>query len=193
MSPRPSQRDSKVDLIVSSTTTLIMENGLEAVSMTAIADRSGLSRPAVYQYFPSTQHVLAEVLVNELADFSNELDAHLMAFDDALERVRIWLHFSLTYMSSERHRIIRQVSTEGFPDETRGLLRAMHGHVMTSLISPLTTLGVADATSVAHLLYASVAKAAERIDAGAEFIFEARALEHFAIAGVKANLGSANG
>jgi hypothetical protein len=101
-----------------------------------------------------------------------------------MERVRIWIHYSLAHLASAEHRAIRQISVESLPEESRGMLRAMHGHFMMALTSPVNELGAVDVTATCHLIYASVAEAAKRIDEGSDFTREAAALERFAIAGI---------
>lgn len=41
---------------------LAAEGGYEAVTMTAVADRIGVSRATIYRYFASRDHILAEVM-----------------------------------------------------------------------------------------------------------------------------------
>ena len=183
-------RDNRQDAILDAAQQLIAELGVDAVSMAELAKSTGLSRPAIYQYFASREHVLAELVINEIADLSNVIDEKVAAFPDPMERVRIWIHYSLAHLASAEHRSIRQISISSLPDESRGMLRAMHGHFMMALVSPLTQLGVTDPTATCHLLYASVAAAAERIDAGNDFSREAAALERFAIAGIEGALAT---
>ncbi|MEN9748731.1 MAG: hypothetical protein RLZZ603_1423 [Actinomycetota bacterium] len=187
---RPAIRDSRQVAILEAAQSLIAEGGLEAVGMAALAAATGLSRPAIYQYFASREHVLAELVINEMADLSNVIDAKVADFPEPMEQVRIWLHYSLAHLASAEHRSIRQISVASLPEESRGMLRAMHGHFMTALISPLTELGVSDPVSTCHLLYASVAAAANRIDDGSDFTREASALERFAIAGIEGALST---
>ena len=66
------------------------------------------------------------------------------------------------------------------------MINAMHGHFMFALLSPVREIGVKDVTATAHLIFASVAAAAKRIDEGSEFVREAAALEQFTIAGLVA-------
>jgi hypothetical protein len=87
-------------------------------------------------------------------------------------------------MSSEQHRVISQISLGSLPPESLGMIRAMHGHFMTSLQNPLTKLGVEDALRTGRLIFASVAEAAKRIDGGSAYEFEAASLEKFVIAGI---------
>jgi AcrR family transcriptional regulator len=175
---------AKIDAILKATQHLISTHGVEAVTMPQIAKASNLSRPAVYQYFSSREHILAELVINEIADLSNDLDGHLAGIEDPLEQTRIWIHYSLGYLASAEHRVISQISIRVLPEESRGMLNAMHGHFMTSLIDPLTRLGVDDASRTAQLIFASISEAAKRIDGGSAYEHEAAILERFVIAGI---------
>jgi AcrR family transcriptional regulator len=183
--------DARQQAILSAAVEIIAGAGQDAVSMAALAEKTGLSRPAIYQYFASREHVLGELLINEMADLSNELDRLVADVSDPLERIRIWMHYSLAHLSSAQHRSVREISIENLPEDQRGMLRAMHGYFMMSLITPLNELGVEDSSALCGLIYGSVATAAKRIDAGSEFTVEARALEKFAMAGVEAALEAA--
>jgi AcrR family transcriptional regulator len=175
----PTIRDERQELILAKAQSLIARKGVDAVTMAELAKLTGLSRPAIYQYFASREHVLAELVINEMADLSNVLDEHLAKFDDPAEQVRVWLHYTLV------HRSIRDISIKSLPEESRGMINAMHGHFMSSLINPLVALEIEDATRTCHLIFASVSEAANRIDAGAEFVYEAASLEKFTMAGIK--------
>lgn len=158
--------------------------GVESVSMNSLALKTGLSRPALYQYFASREHILAELLIDELADFSNSIDQQVANHSAPLEQIRVWIHYSLAHMSSREHRSLAQISLRSLPDESRGMIRSMHGHLMTALLSPIAELGIRDAISTAHLIYASVSASAIRISEGSDFAKEAAALEQFALSGI---------
>lgn len=177
-------RDERQDAILAAAQNLIAEHGVEAVTMKQLAETTGLSRPAIYQYFASLEHVLAELVINEIADLSNAIDTHLAKVEEPMEQVRVWIHYALAHLASQDHRAIREISISSLPEESRGMVRAMHGHFMAALISPLSTLGASDVTATCHLIYASVAAAAGRIDEGADYAREAAALEQFTIAGL---------
>jgi len=156
--------------------------------MAHIAERTGLSRPAIYQYFSSSEHVLGELLINDMADLSNEIDRLVAFVDDPMEQVRIWIHYSLAHISSEEHRVVREVSIKNLKEEQRGELMAMHGYFLTALIDPLSNMGSEDPTTLASMIFAAINAAAERITAGKSFVAEASKLERFVMAGVKAAL-----
>ena len=188
MSPAKAVRDERLDLILDSAQGLISSSGVAAVTMAQLAKETGLSRPAIYQYFSSKEDVLAELVINEMADLSNAIDFQMQGIQDPMERIRVWIHYSLAHLASAEHRIIRQISVSSLPQEKRGLLNAMHGHFMTALVSPVAQIGISDVTATCHLIYAAVASAAKRIDEGSAFEREAAALEKFTIAGIKGAL-----
>lgn len=181
---KASLRDARKNLILEAAAHLIADGTPESVSMASLASETGLSRPAIYQYFASREHVLAELVINELADFSNQIDAHLSRIESPTEQIRVWIHYSLAHLASEEHRSIREISIESLPEDSRGMLRAMHGHLMSSLIDPLTKIGSADVSATCHLIYAAISSAATRIADGSPYEREAAALERFTISGI---------
>ena len=179
--------DERQEAILAAAQSLIAQKGVDAVSMADLAKATGLSRPAIYQYFASKDHVLAELVINEMADLSNAIERHIEGLEDPMERIRIWVHYSLAHLASSEHRIIREISIASLPEESRGMINAMHGHFMMALLSPVREIGIRDVTATAHLIFASVAAAAKRIDEGSEFVREAAALEQFTVSGLVAS------
>jgi AcrR family transcriptional regulator len=181
-------RDARQEAILERARDIIAERGVDAVSMSALAAGTGLSRPAIYQYFASKDHVLAELVINEMADLGNALDEHMGSLESPVERIRVWVHYTLAHLASSDHRVIRQISVATLPEASRGMVSAMHGHFMMALVSPVSELGAKNVTATCHLIFASVAAAATRIDEGSQFVREAAALEDFVISGLGASL-----
>lgn len=184
----PSTAEERREIILARALDLIADQGLDGVSMASLARAAGVSRPAIYQYFASREHILGELLINDMADLSNEIDRLLASIDDPLEQIRVWMHYSLTHMASDEHRVVREISAQHLPLEQRGELKAMHGYFMSSLLTPLSHLGVSDPASVCHMIFGVVNSASKRIEQGANFAAEASTLEKFVIAGIEAAL-----
>lgn len=184
----PSIADTRRVAILAAALEIIEDSGVESVSMAQIAEQTGLSRPAIYQYFASREHILGELLINDMADLSNEIDRILATVTSPMEQIRMWIHYSLAHMSSTEHMVVREISMTHLREEDRGEMRAMHGYFMTSLISPLRELGVQDPSPVVSMIFAAVNSAAERIAEGKTFVAEAATLEKFVIAGVESAL-----
>jgi len=180
--------DERRRQILQASLNLVGEHGAEWLTMARIAEKSGFSRPAVYQYFESKEHILGELLIDDMADLSNELDRIVAAVEDPMEQVRIWIHYSLAHLASPNHLVVREISMSQLRQEQRGELMAMHGFFLTTLHSPLVRLGVADPAALSSIIFAAINSAAARIYQGNSFILEAATLEKFVIAGVEAAL-----
>ncbi len=177
-------RDYRQAEILDAALNEIRANGVESLTMSRLAQLTDLSRPAIYQYFSSREHVLAELLIDDLADLVNEIDSYVAQFEDPLERVRVWVHRSLRHLANGDHSIIREISESSLPDESREVVRVLHGQFMMSLISPVRELEITAMDSACHMVYSAVQSAAKRIEAGFDFDSEANAAENFAVAGL---------
>jgi AcrR family transcriptional regulator len=185
---REQTQDIRQKAILDAAIELIAAGGVDSVSMASLAQATRMSRPAIYQYFASKEHVLGELVINEMADLSNEIDRLISKVDDPMECVRIWIHYSLAHLASSEHRIVRQISIDSLPRDQRGMLRAMHGYFMLSLVSSLKDLGALDPGALSGLIFGAVSSASKRIDEGADFSTEAKAVENFVIAGIESSL-----
>jgi AcrR family transcriptional regulator len=179
---------SRRDEILCATLAIIEGDGVDGVTMARVAEQTGLSRPAVYQYFASREHILGELLIDDMADLSNEIDRIVASVDDPMEQIRLWIHYSLAHMASADHLVVREISMIHLREDHRGELMAMHGYFLTTLISPLRELGVEDPSSLVSLIFSAINASAQRIYSGKSFVSEASALEKFVIAGVEGAL-----
>jgi AcrR family transcriptional regulator len=184
----PSIADKRREAILLTSLRLLDAGGIEAISMARIAQETGLSRPAIYQYFSSREKILGELLINDMADLSNEVDRIVAGVENSMEQVRLWIHYSLAHLASKEHRVVREISIKNLRDDQRGELMAMHGMFLTSLISPLKNLGLEDPSALVGMIYASLSSAAERIASGKSFIAEAASVEKFVIAGINSEI-----
>jgi AcrR family transcriptional regulator len=187
---RSATTDTRAQAILAAAMRLISKGGPDAVGMATLAKETGLSRPAIYQYFASSNHVLGELLINSMADLSNELDRLVSGLDDPLEQVRAWVHYCLAYLASGEHQAIQQIAVSSLPAENLGELKAMHGFFMSTLSVPLENLGVTEPHSLCGMIYGSVAAAGNRIAEGGDYVREARSLEVFIEAGIASALDS---
>jgi len=184
MMVRVSQSAVRQEAILRAAALLIQEGGCEAVTMQSVASRTSLSRSAIYQYFASRDHILAELVFDEMADLANELDQIASRVSDPLEQLTAWVQATLSYLTSSSHKVVKQISIDSLPEDQRGLLKAMHGQFMLTLFSPLAKLTPEDPHAVAGFVYSAVVAAAGRIDEGGDFASEAATLERFVVAGV---------
>jgi len=81
---RADRRDALLDAALA----LVAEGDIDRVSMEAVAERAGVSRPLVYKHFANRNELLAAVYQREAAQLHAELSAAVTAADTVVEMFR---------------------------------------------------------------------------------------------------------
>jgi AcrR family transcriptional regulator len=98
--------------ILAAAARLFSERGVVATEMKDIAAAVGLSRTALYRYFPDRDHVFlawAEGLHGEIA---TAVDALLAAHSDPWDRLEAWIAFQVAHVTSDAHAVGNRVMVE---------------------------------------------------------------------------------
>lgn len=130
-----------------------------------VATEVGISRSAVYEYCDSAADLIADVLVDELADWADALELALTGLTDPRERVDAWIRAVLTYVAEGRHALVRAAGAIDLPPTRRAEVQARHRDLVNPLHAALAELDVDDAGRVAAHLWGVVNAAITRIEA----------------------------
>lgn len=106
-----------------------------------IATEVGLSRSAVYEYYSSAADLIADVLVDELADWAEVLRAATAETSDPIEQVEAWVAAVLEYVAGGHHALVRAAGTVDLPATRRAQVQTMHRELIAPLQDALTALG----------------------------------------------------
>jgi AcrR family transcriptional regulator len=182
-------RDIRRAALVDAAAELAREGGGAAITMAAVAERAGLSRTAVYEYFRSSADLVADLVLDELAIWAHELAT---AVESAAEhanadaQVEAWIRAALDYVADGRHALARAVSDVTLPADRRGEVGAMHRLLVDPLVAPLRTTHGDDAERTALFINGLVDAATRRIERGGQAEVEIASAVTFAKAGMKA-------
>jgi AcrR family transcriptional regulator len=83
---------------------LVAERGLAGVSMSALAQRAGISRATLYHYFPDLEQVLLAWVGEEVDSFVAELARELSTLDDPVAQLYRIVDAHVTAFSGAEHR-----------------------------------------------------------------------------------------
>jgi AcrR family transcriptional regulator len=138
--------------------------GPKAVTPAAIAERVGLARSSVYEYFSSTDDLLAAVLKVGFEQWAEQVRQDVERVRDPRARVEAYVRRTLQLVAEGAHlplvdlgRLIRDPGAS--PD-----LAAAHEALVAPLRSALAELEVAEPDLTAALLQGIVDAATRRID-----------------------------
>ena len=143
-------------------TDLILRDG--AFTVAEVAAHVGLSRSAVYEYYNSAADLIADVLVDELADWADLLSVATRDVVDPAERVEAWVRAVLRYVADGRHALVRAAGTIELPPTRRAEVTARHRDLIEPLREALTAVRGLDADQAARLVWGVVDAAISRIE-----------------------------
>jgi AcrR family transcriptional regulator len=147
-------------LIMTCAKELILEYGVEAVSMVDIAKKAELSKATLYLYFPSKDCLFSELCEDAARRFNEYLCSRLQSGLSALEALKCyWQSFVEIFGESEELILIfnvRRHISPGFPfavcgnEEANDMLSSSF-RVFYSMIKNLIDRGIAEGTFEFHI------------------------------------------
>ena len=144
-------------------TDLILRDG--AFTVAEVAAHVGLSRSAVYEYYSCAADLIADVLVDELADWADVLSTATRDVTDTAERVEAWVRAVLRYVADGRHALVRAAGAIDLPPTRRAEVSARHRDLIEPLHEALSQVHGLDADQAARLVWGVVDAAIGRIEA----------------------------
>ncbi|WP_418961503.1 TetR/AcrR family transcriptional regulator [Streptomyces tritici] len=146
---------------------LLSEGGTEALTFPALAERTGLARSSVYEYFRSRAAVVEELCAVDFPVWAAEVEAAMAAADTAEGKVEAYVRKQLDLVGDRRHRAVVAISAGELDDGAREKIRAAHGGLIAMIVEALADLGRPEPRLSAMLLQGIVDAAVRRIELGA--------------------------
>lgn len=175
-------REQRRDALVEAAACVMRESG--TVTMAAVAQRTGLSRSAVYEYYRSAADLIADVVVDELTAWIDHLADAVEGVVDPRERLTAWIRASLAYVVDGRHALVRAAGDATLPPVRRAQVQSLHRELATPVHEALRDLGLKDADRVAAYVWGIVEAATRHIESGRPADDEVDAAITFTLAGV---------
>ncbi|MET8829126.1 helix-turn-helix domain-containing protein [Streptomyces sp. NPDC004610] len=146
---------------------LLSEGGTEALTFPALAERTGLARSSVYEYFRSRAAVVEELCAVDFPVWAAEVEAAMAEADGAGAKVEAYVRKQLELVGDRRHRAVVAISASELDAGAREKIRAAHGGLIAMIVEALATLGHTEPRLAAMLLQGVVDAAVRRIELGA--------------------------
>lgn len=182
-------RDQRRADLVAAGQELLVTEGPDAVTMTAVAARAGLSRTAVYEYFTSADELLAVVLSDQMVLWREALRQrlHAASFETGdLDTVRIYVEVAMGLVADGHHSLLVLLTMHTLAKDVRHRLSAAHAAVAAPVGEALAQIGVRDVDQATNYVHAAIEAAARRLTPGQDARAEIAAVAAFTVAGVRA-------
>ena len=180
------QRAWRRSQLLDAASAIALENGPTSITVSTVAARAGLSRTTFYDYFSSSSEIVAELISEELNNFTEFLTQKVAAAQAPEEAITAWIEGSLEYVADGRHLLARALSTLELSTERSTQIGIAHRKMLAPLSAPLSQLGVTDVRQALALIHATTESATRRIEAGVDSASEIESTRNFLIAGLRA-------
>ncbi|MFC0600782.1 TetR/AcrR family transcriptional regulator [Streptomyces palmae] len=146
---------------------LLSEGGTEALTFPALAERTGLARSSVYEYFRSRAAVVEELCVVDFPVWAAEVEAAMDRAGTPEGKIEAYVRQQLALVGDRRHRAVVAISAGELDAGAREKIRAAHGGLIVMVVEALGALGHDQPRLAANLLQGVVDAAVRRIELGA--------------------------
>ncbi len=181
-----SHRQWRRNQLIEAAAAIALESGGEGITVAAVAQRAGLSRTSVYEYFASSSDLVADLIIDELNQFAAMLEETLTGIDDAYLAIATWISTSLEFVVDGRHLLAKTLNAADLPRERGAAIAAAHRNLLSPLTRNLAAIGIADISQALALLQAATDAATKRIESGNDAEREVVTTTAFCIAGIRA-------
>jgi AcrR family transcriptional regulator len=159
-------RDWRRGQLIDAAASIAMESGGAAITVAAVAQRAGLSRTSVYEYFGSGSELVADLVIDELGSFAETLNAAVADCKDAQCVVTCWVKGALTYIADGRHLLAKALNATAMPQSRSQQIGMAHRALMAPLVKAVTDLGIKDAHRALSFIQAITDASTKRIESG---------------------------
>ena len=159
-------RDWRRSQLIDAAASIAMESGGAAITVAAVAQRAGLSRTSVYEYFGSGSELVADLVIDELKSFAQTLNNAVADCTDAQCIVTCWVKGALTYIADGRHLLAKALNATVMPQSRSQQIGMAHRALMAPLVKAVTDLGVKDSQRALSFIQAITDASTKRIETG---------------------------
>jgi AcrR family transcriptional regulator len=139
---------------------LVVEEGIEALSLAALARRVGLSRPGLYEYFRSKDDLVAAVVEEELPRWAAVVERALSGPAGLDGKVEAYVRAQLEVMTDGRHAAAVALVEHALAEPALERIRVGHAQLLRPLVAALDDGGVPEPALRAELIQGLVDAAA---------------------------------
>lgn len=156
------------EAIVREAESILLAEGAASVTPAAIGRAVGLARSSVYEYFPSTGDLLAEVARRAITEWSVELGAQIEPAGRGWPRLETYVRASLDLVQQGKHEIADRLAGFDFTPPQMQHFMAQHDLLSSPLPEILGDLAVTDIRLTGGLVQGLVDAASRHVRAGAD-------------------------
>ena len=180
------QRAMRQRQLIDAALAIALESGAASITVAAVAQRAGLARSSIYEYFSSSADLIADLVIEELSLYQKRLSQAVIGTQDPYQHIELWIAEALQYVVDGRHMLIKSLNAATIPEFRRDEISQGHRNLMTTISAPLQEIGLTDIRGAMSYLQNTIEAASVRIESGSDAGIEIQSAQIYAIAGLRA-------
>jgi AcrR family transcriptional regulator len=159
-------RRQRLDTILEAAREIVLDEGVEGLTFTAVAARAGLARNSLYEYFDTREALLLAVLEAELPAWVTAIEKAMAAARTPDGVVKAYITAQLARVAEGDHQWASLVRSVRFDGPSQARLAALHQALTEPLAAALKRLGQPRPHVTAMLLHGIVSAATSLVVEG---------------------------
>lgn len=156
------------DALLEAARALLASGGTQALTFPALAERTGLARSSVYEYFRSRAAVVEALCATDFPVWAAEVEAAMTAAGSPAEQLEAYIRCQLALAGDRRHQAVAALAASELDAPAREKIRAAHGRLIELVMGVLGELQQPEPALAAVLLQGVVDAAVRRAALGVE-------------------------
>lgn len=158
-------RARRLQTLLQAARDLVAERGPDALTLGTLAQRVGLSRPSVYEYFRSRDDLAAAIIEDALPRWAAETEDELARHDTLQRKIHAYVRHQLHRLTDGSHAAAMALANHALGPDIIDRIRDEHAKLLAPLVRALIEAGVPEAELRAQLIHGIVNTAAGQLDA----------------------------
>lgn len=171
--------------ILAAAAELLGREGIGAVTPAAVAASAGLARSSVYQYYASTDALIAAGVEEAFRRARVSIERGQARASTPAERIAAWVDGALS-AAAAGHQPMSVYAAADLPAQCRSAVAGLHGQLTAPLVDALRDHGISRPEPVAELIGGVVTAAASQLARGQSSRAVRRRAREFVLAAVQA-------
>jgi AcrR family transcriptional regulator len=163
---------------------ILIEDGFEKLAFAAVAQRAGLARSSVYEYFTSRDDLVATLVEEVLPRWLTRLADQMARARTPKTRLVAYIRTQLEMVVDGSHQLAVVLGRAPLSAEGRARIAAVHAQFAPNIDGVLAELGYREPRAGAAYVQAIVTEATRQLHAGADAPSTIRGAVAFAVGGV---------
>lgn len=152
--------------LVAAARALLVSDGYEGLTFSALAGQAGLARPSVYSYFESKDDVVLAVCETSLPGWLARIDEAMARARSPRSKLAAFVRAQLDAAAAGEHRLAAAVEHAPLSPQTWDRIAELHEKFAPRISDVIAALGHRQPEILADLVQGVVSASVARIDAG---------------------------